>query len=319
VRTKAKNEIHAALVRRLVPKPKVSDLFGLKGRRWLEEVELPPYERETVDGCLRQLDFCEREIAAIERVIAKEALASAEIRRLMTIPGMNIITASAFMAAIGDVGRFPDRKKLVGYLGLDPKVRESGTTATSRARISKQGSSAGRYALVEASWSVILAPGPMRAFFERMRARRGHQAAIVAVARKLACLCWCMLTRGEDYAYAQPSLTAKKIRRAEIRAGAQKRKAGKARHLGGERGDPPGGARARPPGRGCLQAHCRRLAANPGKQNGRRRDTGARILKSPIGDKQRGGPKPQASLFSSSSTDARPRLCHRRSAQTSRP
>jgi transposase len=180
--------------------------------------------RETVDGCLRQLDFCEREIAEVERVIAKEALASAEIRRLMTIPGMNVITASAFMAAIGDIGRFPDRKKLVGYLGLDPKVRESGTTAASRARISKQGSSSGRYALIEASWSVILAPGPMHAFFERIRARRGHQAAIVAVARKLACLCWCMLTRGEDYAYAQPSLTAKKIRRAEIRAGAPKRK-----------------------------------------------------------------------------------------------
>jgi transposase len=71
---------------------------------------------------------------------------------------------------------------------------------------------------------VILAPGPMHAFFERIRARRGHQAAIVAVARKLACLCWCMLARGEDYAYAQPSLTAKKIRRAEIRAGAQRRK-----------------------------------------------------------------------------------------------
>ena len=224
VRTKAKNEIHAALMRRLVPKPKVSDLFGLKGRRWLEEVELPAYERETVDGCLRQLDFCEREIAEIERVVAQEALASPETRRLMTIPGMNIITASAFIAAIGDVGRFPDRKKLVGYLGLDPKVRESGTTAASRARISKQGSASGRYALVEASWSVILAPGPMHAFFERIRARRGHQAAIVAVARKLACLCWCMLSRGEDYAYAQPSLTAKKIRRAEIRAGAPKRK-----------------------------------------------------------------------------------------------
>jgi transposase len=60
VRTKANNEIHAALMRRLVPKPKVSDLFGLKGRRWLEEVELSAYERETVDGCLRQLDFCEQ-------------------------------------------------------------------------------------------------------------------------------------------------------------------------------------------------------------------------------------------------------------------
>jgi len=111
VRTKAKNEIHAALMRRLVPKPKVSDLFGLKGRRWLEEVELPAYERETIDGCLRQLDFCESEIAEIERVVAKEALASPQIRRLMTIPGMNIITASALMAAIGAVGRFTDRKK----------------------------------------------------------------------------------------------------------------------------------------------------------------------------------------------------------------
>jgi transposase len=57
----------------------------------------------------------------------------------MTIPGMNIITASAFMAAIGDVGRFPDRKKLVGYLGLDPKVRESGTTAASRGADLKAG------------------------------------------------------------------------------------------------------------------------------------------------------------------------------------
>ena len=139
VRTKAKNEIHAALMRRLVAKPKVSDLFGLAGRRWLSEVELPAYERETVDGCLRQLDFCEQEIAQVERLIAKEALASPEIRRLMTIPGMNIITASAFMAAIGDIARFSDRKKLVGYLGLDPKVRESGTTAASRARDLKAG------------------------------------------------------------------------------------------------------------------------------------------------------------------------------------
>ncbi len=67
VRTKAKNEIHAALMRRLVTKPAVSDLFGVKGRRWLESIELPPEEQETVDGCLRQLDFCEQEIAAIEQ------------------------------------------------------------------------------------------------------------------------------------------------------------------------------------------------------------------------------------------------------------
>jgi hypothetical protein len=53
-----------------------------------------------------------------------------------------------------------------------------------------------------------------------VRARRGHQIAIVASARKLACLFWFLLTRGEDYAYAQPSMTKKKLRRLEIAAGA---------------------------------------------------------------------------------------------------
>ena len=222
VRTKAKNEIHAALMRRLIAKPAVSDLFGLEGRRWLAELELPADERETVDGCMRQIEFCEQEIAAVERVIAADALRSPEIRRLMTVPGVNVICAATFMAAVGDIGRFPDRKKLVGYLGLDPKVRQSGTTAASRARISKQGSASGRYVLVEASWSVVRQPGPIHAFYERIRSRRGHQAAIVASARKLACLFWCLLTRGEDYAYQQPSLTKKKLRRLELTAGAQR-------------------------------------------------------------------------------------------------
>ena len=224
VRTKAKNEIHAALMRRLIAKPAVSDLFGLEGRRWLAELELPAHERETVDGCMRQVEFCEQEIAAVERVIAADALRSPEIRRLMTVPGVNVICAATFMAAIGDIGRFPDRKKLVGYLGLDPKVRQSGTTAASRARISKQGSASARFVLVEASLERRPPAGPdprlLRA--HPHPPRRGHQAAIVASARKLACLFWCLLTRGEDYAYQQPSLTKKKLRRLELTAGAKR-------------------------------------------------------------------------------------------------
>lgn len=55
--------------------------------------------------------------------------------------------------------------------------------------------------LVEAAWVAVKTPGPLRAFFERVRARRGMQIAVVATARKLACLCWTMLTRGEDYAF----------------------------------------------------------------------------------------------------------------------
>lgn len=223
-RTRAKNEIHAALMRQLISKPKVSDLFGLEGRRWLEALELPVEERETLDSALRQIDFLDAEVAEADRVIAADALGSAEIRRLMSVPGVNVISAATFMAAVGEIGRFPDPRRLVGYLGLDPQVRQSGSEPARHGRISKQGSTSARHALVEAAWSVILQPGPLRAFYRRLRARRGAQVSIVAVARKLARLFWCLLTRSEDYAYAQPSLTRKKLRRLELRAGAPKGK-----------------------------------------------------------------------------------------------
>jgi transposase len=223
-RTRAKNEVHAALIRRLITKPGVSDLFGLAGRRWLCALELPVEERETVDGCLRQIDFLDREIAELERVVALDALGSVEVKRLMSVPGVNVITAATFQAAIGDIRRLRSPRKLVGYLGLDPRVRQSGPGPATHGRISKQGSAPARYVLVEASWSVVRAPGPLHAFYERVRARRGHHVAIVATARKLACLFWRLLTREEDYAYAQPSLTRKKLRRLELQAGAPRRK-----------------------------------------------------------------------------------------------
>ena len=223
-RTRAKNECHAVLVRRLITKPAVSGLFGLAGRRWLGAVELPVEERETVDGCLRQIDFLDEEIAEVEKRVARDALGSPQVKRLMTVPGVNVIVAATFLAAVGDVGRFPGQRQLVGYLGLDPRVRQSGSTPATHGRISKQGSASARHALVEAAWSVVRQPGPLRAFYQRIRARRGHQVAVVAAARKLACLFWCMLTRGEDYAYGQPSLTRKKLRRLELQAGAERGK-----------------------------------------------------------------------------------------------
>jgi hypothetical protein len=89
-------------------------------------------------------------------------------------------------------------------------------------RISKRGSPAARWALVEAAWTAVLQPGPLHAFYERTKGRRGHGRAIVATARKLAVLFWCMLTRSEDYAHQQPSLTRRKLRQLEITAGAPK-------------------------------------------------------------------------------------------------
>jgi transposase len=221
-RTRAKNEIHAVLQRRLQGKPPCADLFGLKGRRWLASLELPLEERESVQAGIRHIDFLDGEVAAVERLIAQQALQWPEMRRLMTVPGVNLICAASFIAAVGDPHRFLTSRKLVAYLGLDPKVRQSGDAPARSGRISKRGSAAARWALVEAAWSVVLQPGPLHAFYDRTRARRGHGKAIVATARKLAILFWCMLTRREDYAHQQPSLTKKKLRRLEITAGAPK-------------------------------------------------------------------------------------------------
>ena len=101
----------------------------------------------------------------------------------MTVPGVSAITASTFVAAIGDIRRFRSARQLVGYLGLDPRVRQSGPAR--HGRITKQGSASVRRVLVEAVWTAVRAPGPLRAFYERVRARRGAQVAALATARKL--------------------------------------------------------------------------------------------------------------------------------------
>jgi len=226
-RTRAKNEIHAVLLRCLKARPPASDLFGKKGRGWLAAQELPLTERETVDSALRLVDFLDGEIAAVEQLIAAEALSWPEVKRLMTVPEVNVTVAATFMAAVGDIRRFPDRRKLTAYLGLDPRVRQSGAAPAAHGHISKQGSNSARHALVEACWSTVRQPGPIAAFHARIKAKRGHSIAIVASARKLACLFWCLLIRGEDDAYAQPSLTKKKMRRLEITAGAKRRQGGR--------------------------------------------------------------------------------------------
>ena len=222
-RSRAKNEISAVLQRRLIARPGFADLFGVTGRRWLAEVELPGEERESVDAGLRQIAFLDSEVKAVEKLIAQQALGWPEIRRLMTVPGVNLICAATFIAAIGRADRFLTSRKLVAYLGLDPKVRQSGEAPARSGRISKRGSASARWALVEAAWSVVKQPGPLRAFYERVRARRGHGKAIVATARKLAILFWCMLRRGQDYAHQRPALTKKKLRELELTAGAKPR------------------------------------------------------------------------------------------------
>ena len=125
-RSRAKNEIAAALGRNLLDRPAVDDITGRGGRRFLERLELPTDERNTVESCLRQVRFLDAELAEVERALAEAALDSEQMRRLMTVPGVSLHTAATFMARVGDIGRFKNPRKLVSYLGLDPRVRQSG-------------------------------------------------------------------------------------------------------------------------------------------------------------------------------------------------
>jgi hypothetical protein len=81
-----------------------------------------------------------------------------------------------------------------------------------------------RGVLVEAAWSASRAGGPLRAFFQRIKARRGSQIAVVATARKLTVLAWHLVTKDQDYAFARPSLVSRKRRKLELGAGAPSRR-----------------------------------------------------------------------------------------------
>src|SRR5205823_14984984 len=100
-------------------------------REWLAALELPADEAETVEGCLREVDFLDSEVGLIERELAGEALDCQEIRRVMTVPGVSLVSAASFMAAVGDIQRFHSPKALASYVGLDPRVRQSGEGGTS--------------------------------------------------------------------------------------------------------------------------------------------------------------------------------------------
>ena len=156
------------------------------------------------------------------------------------ITGVNLTVATGILAAIGDIARFDSPGKLVSYFGLNPRVRRSGLGAAHHGRISKVGRSHARAMLVEAAGAAAKTPGPLHAFFVRIRAKRGHQIAAVAVARKLTVLCWHLLTKDQDYLWVRPALVANKARAMELQAG-------KLQQRGNRRG--PALLRTKPPSR----------------------------------------------------------------------
>lgn len=218
-RTRLKTIVQSILHAHLVPPCPHADLFGPRGRAWLLAQPLPSDETDAVTRHLREYDRLSEDLKVVERELAREARADANVTRLMTIPGIDMVVAVGLIAAIGPVARFAGPDRLVAYLGLNPSVHQSGSGKPRHGRITKQGRTHARSMLVEAAWQAVRGPGPLRAFFQRVSGRRGPHIAAVAVARKLAVIIWHLLTRGEDYAWVRPALHAKKLRELELRSG----------------------------------------------------------------------------------------------------
>lgn len=124
-RTAVRTRVAAILARHLLRVP-LSDPFGVAGRAWLAALELPPEDRLTMDAALRLEALLRAEIEIAERAIAELMVDDPRVQRLLTIPGIGLVTAAGILAVIGDIRRFPRPAKLVSYLDLDPRVRQSG-------------------------------------------------------------------------------------------------------------------------------------------------------------------------------------------------
>ena len=225
-RSQLKNRIHAILHRNLVAKPEVSDLFGKQGKAFLEQVKLPADERFQMDQELLLLNVLNAQITDADKRIAQTTIDTPQMRLLLTIPGFSLQVAAGVLAAIGTISRFGEPDKLVSYLGLDPLGKRSADHAFGPTRISKRGRSHARWLLVEAAHATVRCPGPLQAFYLRLRKKKAHNKAVCAVARKLVVLIWQMLTKDQPYSWAPPLRTHEKIRHIQIMAGKPKQKAG---------------------------------------------------------------------------------------------
>jgi transposase len=193
-RTALKNRIHATLAKYALNTSEHSDIFVGQGRTWLETIieELPPETGSCLCQQLQVLDEIQDQIATLEsRILARIDLTPA-MQRLKTIPGVGNILAIVIEREIGTVDRFPSSGHLAAYAGVVPKVHSSGGK-TRFGRMRKQAKNYLKWTFIEAA-NVVIAHRHHPSWrlknvsqvYERIRRRKGHAAAVGAVARDLA-------------------------------------------------------------------------------------------------------------------------------------
>jgi transposase len=153
----------------------------------LAELVLPRGLVETIAPLRRMVETLTEEIAGVDTRLKVSAQADPVVQRLQSVPGVGPIVALTFRAVVDDVGRFASAGQVSAALGLVPR-EDSSAERRHRGHITKAGPSELRSLLVQAAWACwrSKASGTLRAWVERLAARRGRRIAVVALARRLS-------------------------------------------------------------------------------------------------------------------------------------
>jgi len=210
--TMSKNRLHSVVQRFNLNAPE-GGLLTDKNRSWWEEQDFSDLTGFQVERDLEIVANLESQKAAIDQKLAElsnsEPWAS-DMVYLMQIPGMGLIFSMVVLSAIGDISRFPDPGKLVGYAGLGAGVHISGEKHQEKS-ITKAGRKELRWALVEAAWVAVRFDPFWKAQYQRLRVRMHPNKAIVAVARRLLVSIWHILTKREPYRHFDEETIAYKM------------------------------------------------------------------------------------------------------------
>ncbi len=206
--TAAKNRLHSLEHRKHLVLPEKP--FSPDQRTWWENLDLSTTERLLVLSDLDTLDFAQKQVIQIEENLKQQSAQEECIPLLVQLPGVGILTAMTILAAIGEITRFPNAKKLVGYAGLGTTVHDSGMTHT-HGRITKAGRKDLRRAMVNAANNAVENHPYWKALLDRMEPRLGRQKTIVAIARKLLVAVWHVLTYQVADRFSTPEIVANRF------------------------------------------------------------------------------------------------------------
>ena len=162
---------------------------------------LPELAKSALPRLVDQIGDIDAEVRKAEKEIVAWCRDNAASRRLMTIPGVGPITASAIVAAVPDASLFRSGRQFAAWLGLTPRPHSSGGKER-LGGISKQGDGYIRKLLVTGATAVIRLArqdNPSKAWAARLLDRKPARVVSVALANKTARIAWVVLTRGETY------------------------------------------------------------------------------------------------------------------------